>query len=221
MSFIPSTSIVLIAGKHETFDRLASDESVDNLRDVRSRNAPVKKVIGFDQNRHAGGALIETARYAHTRLELGESTRGNLLFQRAIHFFRVLSRAASFRVVVGPTIDADKEIALALQSGESRIRRAAGQRPKIRKRPVGSAVPSGVNPKFISFCAETAHATAHRDFKTIRGQAIRRSLSGFRVLVLGGLILDCISLAPARSTVTSRLYRPCRSPQSLHSTFDL
>src|SRR5437763_7624761 len=29
--------------------------------------------------------------------------------------------------------------------------------------------------------------------------------------------LGCISLAPARSTVTSRLYRPCRSPQSLHS----
>jgi hypothetical protein len=29
--------------------------------------------------------------------------------------------------------------------------------------------------------------------------------------------LHCISLAPARSTVTSRLYRPCRLPQSLHS----
>jgi hypothetical protein len=29
--------------------------------------------------------------------------------------------------------------------------------------------------------------------------------------------LHCISLAPARSTATSRLYRPCRSSRSLHS----
>jgi hypothetical protein len=48
MSLIPSSSVVLICGKHETFDRLAGDESVDNLRDVRDRDAPVKKVIGFD-----------------------------------------------------------------------------------------------------------------------------------------------------------------------------
>ena len=38
----------LVRGEHETFDRLAGYEPVDNLRDVRSRNAPVKKVIGFD-----------------------------------------------------------------------------------------------------------------------------------------------------------------------------
>jgi hypothetical protein len=37
-----------ICGNHETFDRLTLDESVDNLGYVRSRNAPVKKVIGFD-----------------------------------------------------------------------------------------------------------------------------------------------------------------------------
>ena len=37
-----------IGGEQETFNRLTLDESVDNLRDVRSRNAPVKKVIGFD-----------------------------------------------------------------------------------------------------------------------------------------------------------------------------
>jgi hypothetical protein len=30
------------------------------------------------------------------------------------YFFRVLQRAASYRVVFGPTIDADKEITLAL-----------------------------------------------------------------------------------------------------------
>src|SRR5882724_1999793 len=59
--------------------------------------------------------------------------RGNLFFQRSIHFFRVLGRTASLWVVVGSTIDADKEIALALQRGESRIRRAAGQRPKISR----------------------------------------------------------------------------------------
>jgi hypothetical protein len=48
MLLIPSSSIVLIRGDHETFNGLARDESGHNLWDVRSRNAPVKKVIGFD-----------------------------------------------------------------------------------------------------------------------------------------------------------------------------
>jgi hypothetical protein len=39
---------VLIRGEHEPFNRLAVNESIHNLRDVRDRNAPVKKVIGFD-----------------------------------------------------------------------------------------------------------------------------------------------------------------------------
>jgi hypothetical protein len=130
MSLIPSSSIVLIRSNHETLDRLAGDKSIHNLGDVRGRNASVEKVIGFDQNRHAGGALIETARCADARLELGESARSNLLFQRSIHFFRVLGRAASFRIVLGPTINADKEIALPLQRGESRVRRIGRQRPK-------------------------------------------------------------------------------------------
>ena len=39
---------MLIRSDHETFNRLAGDESVHNLRDVRDRDAPVKKVIGFD-----------------------------------------------------------------------------------------------------------------------------------------------------------------------------
>jgi hypothetical protein len=37
-----------IVGKNEAFDRLALNQSIDNLRDVRDRDAPVKKVIGFD-----------------------------------------------------------------------------------------------------------------------------------------------------------------------------
>jgi hypothetical protein len=48
MSLIPASSIVLIRGEDETFNRLARDESVHNLRDVLDRYAPVKKVIGFD-----------------------------------------------------------------------------------------------------------------------------------------------------------------------------
>ncbi len=48
MSLISSSSIVLIRGKHETFNRLACDESVHNLGDVRDRDASVKQVIGFD-----------------------------------------------------------------------------------------------------------------------------------------------------------------------------
>ena len=38
----------LICSNHETFNRLALDESIHNLRDVRDRDVPVKKVIGFD-----------------------------------------------------------------------------------------------------------------------------------------------------------------------------
>ena len=39
---------MLIRSDHETFNRLAGDESVHNLWDVRDANAPVKKMIGFD-----------------------------------------------------------------------------------------------------------------------------------------------------------------------------
>jgi len=42
---VAATSIL---ADHETFDRLAGDKSIHNLRDVRNRDAPVKKVIGFD-----------------------------------------------------------------------------------------------------------------------------------------------------------------------------
>jgi hypothetical protein len=48
MSPIPSSSIVLIRGDHQTFNRLPLDEAIYNLGDVRSRNVPVEKVIGFD-----------------------------------------------------------------------------------------------------------------------------------------------------------------------------
>jgi hypothetical protein len=39
---------VLIRGNHEPFNRLALNESIHNLRDVRDGDASVKKVIGFD-----------------------------------------------------------------------------------------------------------------------------------------------------------------------------
>ena len=48
MSLIPSSSIVLIGGNHESFDWLVLNESIHNLRNVGDRDASVKKVIGFD-----------------------------------------------------------------------------------------------------------------------------------------------------------------------------
>jgi len=39
---------MLISGNHEPFNRLALNESIHNLRYVGDRDAPVKKVIGFD-----------------------------------------------------------------------------------------------------------------------------------------------------------------------------
>ena len=43
MSLIPSSSIVLIRGNDEPFNRLALNESIHKLRDVRDRDASVKK----------------------------------------------------------------------------------------------------------------------------------------------------------------------------------
>ena len=40
--------LLLIRGNHEAFNRLALNESIHNLRDVRDRDASVKKVIRFD-----------------------------------------------------------------------------------------------------------------------------------------------------------------------------
>ena len=45
---LPAFVTELIRSNHETFNRLALNESVHNLGNVRSRDAPVKKVIGFD-----------------------------------------------------------------------------------------------------------------------------------------------------------------------------
>jgi hypothetical protein len=59
--------------------------------------------------------LIETARGADARFELGQPTRSYFSFQRFIHFFRPFGGTTSFRVVVGPAIDADEEISVALQ----------------------------------------------------------------------------------------------------------
>ena len=38
----------LIWSHHETFNRLTADQCINNVRDVPDRDAPVKKVIGFD-----------------------------------------------------------------------------------------------------------------------------------------------------------------------------
>jgi len=48
MSLIPFSSIVLIHDNHEPFNRLALNESINDLRDVGDRDASVKKVIGLD-----------------------------------------------------------------------------------------------------------------------------------------------------------------------------
>jgi hypothetical protein len=43
-----------------------------------------------------------------------EVARGDLFFQRAMHFLGAFGRAASFRIIVRAAIDADKKISLAL-----------------------------------------------------------------------------------------------------------
>jgi hypothetical protein len=48
MSLIPASSIVLIRGNHETFNRSTRNQGVHNLRDLRDRDAAIEKMIGFD-----------------------------------------------------------------------------------------------------------------------------------------------------------------------------
>ena len=40
--------LALIGGEHEALNRLSAAKSIHNLRNVRDRDAAVKKVIGFD-----------------------------------------------------------------------------------------------------------------------------------------------------------------------------
>jgi len=40
--------LALVRGKDEALNRFVADKSVHNLRDVRNRDAAVKKVIGFN-----------------------------------------------------------------------------------------------------------------------------------------------------------------------------
>ena len=59
--------------------------------------------------------MIETTRCANARLALSEPARGQLRFQSFVDFFRAFGGAASLRVVVGPAVDANEEIAVAFQ----------------------------------------------------------------------------------------------------------
>jgi len=43
-----ATAVDLFIGDHETFNRLAPNESIYNFWDVRGRDMSIKKVIGFD-----------------------------------------------------------------------------------------------------------------------------------------------------------------------------
>jgi hypothetical protein len=93
---------------------LAVDESVHDFWHVRDGDATVKEVVWLDQNGDPSCTLIEATRCAHARFEFRQSARGYLRFQRFIYFFRAFRGAASLRVVVGPTIDANEEISPAL-----------------------------------------------------------------------------------------------------------
>ncbi len=80
---------------------------------------------------------------------------------------------------------------------------------EVRKRAVVSAVLSGINPKFISFCAETAHATAQRDFK--RWLAHRNLSRGIKMGSSSLLTLGLHFRLVRALTVHSALPRSCAS----------
>ena len=43
-----TTAVTVVRSDHEPLNRFAHDQSIHDLRDVRDRNASVKKVVGFD-----------------------------------------------------------------------------------------------------------------------------------------------------------------------------
>ena len=102
-----------VGAKDKLFYAVAGDESVHDRGDIRESDAPVKEVVGLDQNSHAGGALVETTRRANARLELGQAAHSHFCFQCFVDFLGSPGCAAAFRVVVGPAIDANEEVALA------------------------------------------------------------------------------------------------------------
>src|SRR4030095_12125410 len=122
-----------------------------------------------------GLALIETTRCADARFEFCESTRDKLLFQRSIHCFRVPGRAGSFRALLRATIDADKQIALALQRTESRIRDAVRQKRKSEFIASRGRRPSDHNKVSRSNFYDLAAAMQKSDFSPITNRCAPRS----------------------------------------------
>lgn len=75
---------------------------------------PIEKVIGFNQDGDAAGALIETTGSAGASLELGEAAFFQLLFQGSANGLGTFRGATSTSIIFTPLIDADEEVALPL-----------------------------------------------------------------------------------------------------------
>jgi hypothetical protein len=61
----------VVGGEDEAFDPVAAHESFHNLGYVGDSDAPIKEMIGLNQNTDTARALVETTGGANAGLELG------------------------------------------------------------------------------------------------------------------------------------------------------
>src|SRR4051812_45454072 len=101
-SFLSLVEIFL--GEHEALDARPGHEPLHDGGDVVRGDAAVEEVVRLDQNGHAPGALVEAARCAGARGDLGEAACTELGFERLMDRFRPFGGAGPLRVVVRAAI---------------------------------------------------------------------------------------------------------------------
>jgi hypothetical protein len=112
---IDLTSRQIFLRQEQSLDPPAPFDSIDDFRHVRHGHPAVEKMVGFNQNCHAGRALVEATTGTDARLQFGEAPLGELILQGLPDLFCAASSARSAGIFVGPAVGADEDIMLTLR----------------------------------------------------------------------------------------------------------
>jgi hypothetical protein len=82
-----------LAVENQAFDAVSLLKGVHDLRNVLYRHATVKKVVRLDEDGNARLTLIEAARRADARFDLGEPSLKELDLEGLVHRLGTLGRA--------------------------------------------------------------------------------------------------------------------------------
>lgn len=127
-----------VAGsEHQPLDPLTARERLHNLRQVRQFDPAIKEMIGLNQDTNTARTLVEAARLADPRAELGQPPGGHLCLQGLTNFFGAACRARTLGVLIRAAVGADKEIAFS-----QRHARRFAARPGYFKRIARLIVPA-------------------------------------------------------------------------------